>query len=1193
VSSAFRLGEPLRPGATALLDQAEGLLHQGHALSGLGGDALAFVLARVARSGRWLVVVDGDDRADQLLRALRFFHEAPERIESFPADDNRPYDGFSPDPARVRQRSRTLHKVDRGGDLVVVATAPALLQRVPDRATREKGTRQIEVGATVDRDELATFLAQAGYLATARADEPGRFAIRGDVVDVWPVGNRTPVRIDLFDDEVERLRRLDPQTLAPSRGGKRVTLLPADEPRIDEPALERALTELGRWAAEQGGGELTIRRRQVVEELRAGIRFSGLQDWLPALVPTQAPLEAFRGGAPPEAFREGAPPEAFREGAPPEAFREGAPPRALAGLRAVVVLPDDVQASLRDLEASIQQRFSALEPDERPIVPPAGRYVRAAEVLQALSEAHEVLELPSDRAPDLGATGTEQLAVRGSELGPAVARLQALVAEDVRLALVVKDDGRGERLMELLAPHGLHPVPTSGSPFDIEAGKVSLLTGDLPRGFVAAESGWAFVPISALFGAPRRAASDRAAALWDQSVTSAAQLKVGDAVVHRQHGVGLYRGLVRIEVDKGVAQDFAKLEYRDGDLLFLPVASLNQISRYTASSADTQPALDKLGGQTWARRKGKVRDNLLAMAQDLVRLHAKREIAVRPPYPPMGPRYMAFEQRFPHQETPDQAVAIDAVMDDLSRPYPTDRLICGDVGFGKTEIAMRAAMRVVEGGRQVAVLCPTTVLAHQHLATFRERFAHDTAVTVGMWSRFTSAKDLEALKEGLADGTVDIVVGTTSLLGRAARYADLGMVVIDEEHRFGVKQKDRLKRMRAEVDVLALSATPIPRTLQLALTGVREMSIIATPPLERLAVRTTLARKSESRVRDAIVSEIERGGQAWFVHNRVESIGKAAEQLQEWIPSVRIAVAHGQMPAEDLEQVLVDFVERRHDVLVCTAIVESGVHLPNVNTMVIDRADLLGLAQLYQLRGRVGRGDRRATCLLLTPEELTVEARKRMRVIVENQSLGSGFRVASADLELRGGGNLLGAAQSGNIDQVGYDTWVELVEDAVHHARGDLDRERIDPEVEVPVPAFLPDILIKDTDERLMWYRRLSNAHSAAEIERALDELEGEHGELPDPARNLGDLLIARLKCRSLGIVRCAWLKVRVHLEMHPSSPLLAGRLGAAAARHPKRFAVKEAAGVSTVDVRFTPQEAERPLRYLRWVLAQLERGGE
>jgi transcription-repair coupling factor (superfamily II helicase) len=757
----------------------------------------------------------------------------------------------------------------------------------------------------------------------------------------------------------------------------------------------------------------------------------------------------------------------------------------------------------------------------------------------------------------------------------------------VRVALVVEDDGRSERLLEMLAPHGLVPVGAD-DPLRIERGRVSVLKGELSRGFVAPQSGWAFVPVQALFGVRRRT-SDRAHVLFEGGVSSLGQLKVDDPVVHRVHGVGLYRGLVRLEVQAGIEQDFVKLAYRDEDVLFLPVTALEQLSRYTPASSGAAVVLDRLGGQTWARRKGKVRDHLLSMAQDLLRLHGRREIAVRPAYAPPGRRSLAFEARFPHEETPDQAVAIAAVHEDLSKPFPMDRLVCGDVGFGKTEVALRAAMRVVEHGRQVAVLCPTTVLAHQHYRSFRQRFADDPGVRVAMVSRFTPAADLPSVLEDIANGTVHVVVGTTALLGRKVRFADLGLFVVDEEHRFGVTQKERLKRMRTEVDILSLSATPIPRTLQMALSGVREMSLIATPPPDRLAVRTSLSRFTEARVRDLIVTEIERGGQVYVVHNRIETLGKIADQVASWVPEARVLSAHGQMDADVLERVLVDFVDRACDVLVSTAIVESGVDLPNVNTMIVDRADLFGVAQLYQLRGRVGRGDRRATCVLCVPDELPVEARRRLRVIVEHQSLGSGFHVAAADLELRGGGNLLGAAQSGNIDQVGYETWLDLLEEAVHAARGDLERERIDPVIEVPVPAFLPDALVTDPQERLTWYRRIASARTERDVERALEDLETEHGDLPDEARNLGDLGVTRLACHELGVVRCTWLKVRVVLELHPSSTLDARRIQTAAKRHPKRFEVTEKPA-RTVSVRFTPAEGETPFRFLKWVFAQLRR---
>jgi len=482
------------------------------------------------------------------------------------------------------------------------------------------------------------------------------------------------------------------------------------------------------------------------------------------------------------------------------------------------------------------------------------------------------------------------------------------------------------------------------------------------------------------------------------------------------------------------------------------------------------------------------------------------------------------------------------------------------------------------------------VLAHQHVQTFRSRFGA-FPVTVSMLSRFCSREDEVAALAGLKSGGVDIVIGTHALLGRRVRFKDLGLVIVDEEHRFGVKQKDRLKRMRMEVDVLSMSATPIPRTLQMALGGLRQMTIMATPPRDRLSVRTSVARMSEGRVRDALLTEIERGGQAFVIHNRVETIDRFAEKVGGWVPQARIAVAHGQMDDKALERVLVDFVEHRYDVLICTAIVESGIDMPKVNTMLVHRADMFGLAQLYQLRGRVGRSDVRARCLLLTPEHVSREAQRRLRVLVENTDLGSGFQVAAADLELRGGGNLFGKSQAGNIDKLGFDAWVEVLDDAVREASGDMDRQKIDPEINVPVTALLPDNLIKDPVERLGWYRRLAAAGTPAMVDALLDEMEVEVGDLPPEARSLGALMALRLQCRDLGVQRCSWLKVRARLELHPSSPLDEARLARLTSDHPKRFAA-EGQDPRLLSVRFTPREAERPLRYLRWVFARLEASG-
>lgn len=1133
--------------------EAGRLLQSGRPWGGLGGDGAAFALARACQGGRFLIVVDEEDRALRMLRALRFFHPRPERVWHFPADDTKPYDGFSPDPDCPRGRLLTLARMNSGrGDCVVVASVPSLMQCIPSGAVRRAGRVVLRPGEERDRDTTLRTLADSGYLAAPRVEAPGQMAVRGDVLDIWPQSRDQVVRVDWFDDEIESLRLVRRDSGRPGRSLKHLVIPAAREERLDGAALDRLHTELGRHVREQGRG-VQLRRR-VYEELRAGVRFSAIEDWLPALVEVEEPLDA------------------------------------LGGLTPICWLPDDCHAAVRDHARTTQDRYRALDEEERPLVPPSERYASAERLAGLLDEAHAIHTITGDpQAADFGSIPPEGFAVQGGELGPLVSQLLGMAESECRVVLVVEDGTRAERLLQLFEPHGLHPK-TLADPAAAERGRIGLVVGDLPQGFVARESGWAFLPTSALFGGGtrRRRRQERLHALFEASVQTLSQLRVDDAVVHKMHGVGRYRGMQRLPV-KGVEQDFVKLEYRGGDLLFLPVTALAQLSRYTPASSDSKVSLDKLGGQTWAARKGKVRDSLLKMADELLRLYAKRENATRPPWPEAAEMYRAFVARFPFAETPDQANAIAAVQEDLSGDWPMDRLVCGDVGFGKTEVALRAAMRVVEGGGQVAVLCPTTVLAFQHVQRFRKRF-EGFAVTVGMLSRFNDAETDKRVRAQLASGGLDVVVGTTSLLGRQLKYKKLGLMVVDEEHRFGVKQKDRLKRLRTEVDILSMSATPIPRTLRMAMSGLRQMSLMATPPAQRLAVRTTVAQLSEGRVRDAVRTELDRGGQCFIIHNRVQTIHRFADRLRQWLPGVRMGVAHGQMKETELEQVLVDFIERRYDVLVSTSIIESGIDLPNVNTMLVDRADLFGLSQLYQLRGRVGRSDVRANCLLLVPEDVTRDARKRLRVLVEHTRLGSGFHIAAADLELRGGGNLLGSAQSGNIDKVGYETWVALLREAVAESRGDLDREQIEPEIEVPVPAFIPDVLVKDPQRRLGWYRRLSQSHSPAEVDRTLDELEIEVGELPPETRNLGELISARLLCRDLGIVQCRWLRIRVELTLHPSSPLTRARLERIASKHPKRLKVEGADDNLCVSARFTPREAEHPFRYLRWVLARLRR---
>jgi transcription-repair coupling factor (superfamily II helicase) len=633
--------------------------------------------------------------------------------------------------------------------------------------------------------------------------------------------------------------------------------------------------------------------------------------------------------------------------------------------------------------------------------------------------------------------------------------------------------------------------------------------------------------------------------------------------------------------------------------MYLPATRLDQLHKYRAAG-DKQPTLDKLGGATWGKRKAKVRDRIAAMAHQLLELHAMRAIVQGHRYEGVPARYRQFEETFPFVETPDQAQAIREVIDDMAGEEPMDRLVVGDVGFGKTEVAMRAAMRVVLEGRQVAVLCPTTVLAYQHWRTFEERF-EGFAVNVALLSRFRDPAEARALRKRCAEGKVDILIGTHALLGRSAKFKDLGLLVIDEEHRFGVKQKEKLKALAQKwsdtpCEVLAMSATPIPRTLHMALSGLRKVSMIATPPEGRRAIQTRILRWTDARIREEILHELKRGGQVFFVHNRVQTIQAVTKRLQALVPEARFGTAHGQMDEHVLEDVLVRFVNRDFHVLVCTTIIETGIDMPNVNTILINRADQMGLAQLYQLRGRVGRSSVRGYCTLLVPEDtaaLNKKAVRRLRVLAENTDLGSGFAIASADMELRGAGDLLGESQHGHIQAIGFDTYVELLEEAIGAARGDLSRKRLDPEVEVPVPALIPDAWIDDVTERITEYRRLAASRTVAQARDLIASWEDTYGEPPPEVLNLGWLTETRIRCRELGIERLTWMQVRVELELHESTPVPAEHVVALVTGEADRFAFAKGAAGKRLRIRFTDEEAQYPFRFLHWVLRRLEQGVE
>lgn len=911
------------------------------------------------------------------------------------------------------------------------------------------------------------------------------------------------------------------------------SLLAAREALLDAPAAERAAAYVHGVANERGvfGQD----RRSVLQDLRAGVWFASAEDYIPALADValvQLPGPTY------------------------------------------ILEPEQVSERLREAAAEVWRRFDGLPPEERPLVRPEDRYATPREVIEVLKGARPITLLGNafSSRPNsglrVGHTGA---------LEPTVKALRQLAASGASVVLVADDATRAERIRALFAAHeltfGAVPKPYT----------VALQIGDLPEGFAADDL--VYVTADEIFGEKLR---DRPASVVTRFRKAAAgslgTLDRGDPVVHARHGIGLYRGLSRMPLGES-SGDFVIVEYRDGDKLYVPVWKLDLLAPYRAET-EGKPTLDKLGGSTWELRRAKVKDAVLRLAAEILRMHARRKLATAHAYHEAGETFTRFEEAFPYVETEDQTEAIRAVLDDLTSGEPMDRLVVGDVGFGKTEVAMRAAFRVILGGHQVLLLVPTTVLAYQHFGTLRRRM-DEFGVNVAMLSRFVDAPTSRDVLAKLASGGVDIVVATTAALGRSVRFRQLGLVIVDEEHRFGTKQKEECRRIAHGVHTLALSATPIPRSLHMALAGLRTMSLITTPPEGRRPIHTEVVRFEANRIADEIRAEVARKGQVYFVHNRVQSIAGVARWLRKQLPDLRIEVGHGQQSPDALERVLSNFAGGDVDVLVCTTIIESGVDLPNANLMIVNRAEAFGLAQLYQLRGRVGRSRAEARCLLLVGGSGLVrkEALSRLHALQSASALGSGFVVASRDLELRGGGDILGEKQHGHIAAIGFDAYVELLEQACAQVRGDVVAEAIDPEVEVRLPCVLPEDWIPDTAERLDAYSRFANAATPQRIRGVLAELEARYGAAPIEADNLRRLAEVRVGCRALGIVKLAVLTVRLSVVLHERHRLDPLRLMELCTKEPGRF---KRQGDMGLDVRGTPEETADPFRFAEWALGRL-----
>jgi transcription-repair coupling factor (superfamily II helicase) len=1048
------------------------------------------LLARKGQETCLLIVAPDQTEAQRFWRALSFFHGRQNDILFFPHWETEPFAPLSPHPEIEATRLATLAALANDRGRAIVTTARALQQKLLPRKVLDSLRLQLEVGNEIPREVLLHGLSSLGYQRVALVEERGNFAVRGDLVDLFPPMLEQPVRLAFFGDELEEIRSFDPASQrSTDRHMVRLELAPAREMILAESHLE---TFTRRFKERCDDLEIPRAQREaILDEVREGLLGPGRENLLPLNYDS---LDTFFDYLGQFSWLVLDPPlvtNAADEFA--EAIQRG---EERAGRSGEPFIPaHDFYLTEQELEARLNQ---------------GPRIDLASLQLYQLEEEHPVYRVSVTGNGDLRPDRVEH----DGSLAPLVKRLRDWLSDDWSILVVCHQRGQAERLLDLLAPSDLPvnwvPELLCGREFPVG---LTVTTGALDSGFRHVDEKRVVICDDDIFGPRTHRTVRHRQRVFESSL---ADLKIADLVVHADYGIGRFLGLVHLQTG-AVEGDFIHLEYAGEDRLYLPVERIEKVQKYLADGST--PRLDKMGSGAWEKAKLRARAAIEELARELLQIQARRQLAEGFRYSPPDRLFREFEAAFPHEETPDQLEAIEAVLDDMTSTRPVDRLICGDVGYGKTEVAIRAAFKAVLDSRQVAVLVPTTVLARQHLETFRQRFA-DYPVVVEMLSRFRTPAEQKKIIERAAAGQVDILIGTHRLLQRDLHFKNLGLIVVDEEQRFGVTHKERLKKMRAEVDVLTLTATPIPRTLHLSLAGLRELSIIDTPPVDRQAIRTYVTRFDDDLIRDAILRELRRGGQVYFVHNRVQSIDAMADFLRQLVPQAKVAVGHGQMPEKALESVMLDFIEGRINLLVCTTIIENGIDISSANTMIVNRADCFGLAQLYQLRGRVGRSHQRAYAYLLIPGEgaLTRDARERLKVLQEQTELGAGFRIARHDLELRGAGDLLGARQAGQVAAIGFEMYTELLEETVQELQGQSREERIDPELRLGLSAFLPEGYVADPNQRLVIYRKLASALDDQEIYQIGDELRDRYGELPAAAELLLDVMKLRVLMKQLHV---------------------------------------------------------------------------
>ena len=1067
---------------------------QSISLAQLHGCGLARLLVQQAQLKQQpLVLITADIHQAELLKEeIRFFFNGQdENILGFPDWETLPYDVFSPHQDIISERLTTLYRLPaiKPGQILILPVA-TLLQRICPRSFIQQHVLLLDKGQKLNINDFRHNLERGGYVCVSQVMAHGEFAVRGSILDVYPSGHDLPFRVDLFDDEIDSIRRFDPESQRSLDTTESISILPARE----FPFSKDAITAFRSRYRETIEGDPM--RSLVYEQISQGIMPGGIEYYLPLFFDQT------------------------------ECLFDYLPKNTL------FVRTDELNTQIEQYGQDMAQRYEQRRHDvQRPILPPQKLCLTEQEVQQRLEKYQTVVltKVSTEQQPELfnrfNLVEPPLLLLEQRSQQPLSPLLHYLNQYTGRVLFVAESTGRREALLDLLREHKIQPrVNTDWQSFLQSGERLGITVAPLSRGLQLTDPELSVIAEPQIFGERvqqrrRRQARTRDA---DAIISNLSDLHMGSPVVHEEHGVGRYQGLMKLEIN-GTETELLCIEYAGGDKLYVPVSSLNLISRYTGASEENAP-LHKLGGEVWKKIKRKAAEKIRDVAAEILAIHAQRAAKQGQPCEINMEDYNRFAQAFPFEETDDQKRAIEDVLADLASPISMDRVVCGDVGFGKTEVAMRAAFVVANAGKQVAILVPTTLLAQQHYQNFRDRFA-DWPLRIEGLSRFKTKKQQDEIISETQSGKVDIIIGTHKLLQGDIRFKDLGLLIIDEEHRFGVQHKEQFKKLRAEVDILTMTATPIPRTLNMSLSGLRDLSIIATPPVQRLAIKTFVSEWNNAQVQEACLREIKRGGQVYILHNDVKTIGKMCQQIAELVPEARIEFAHGQMPERDLERVMLDFYHQRFNVLVCTTIIESGIDVPTANTIIINRADKLGLAQLHQIRGRVGRSHHRAYAYLITPPAtlLSADAKKRLDAIASLEELGVGFTLATHDLEIRGAGELLGESQSGQINEIGFTMYSELLDRAVKSLKSGKIPNLDEPihkgtDIDIGIPAFFPDDYIADVHSRLILYKRIASVATQAELDKIRVELIDRFGLLPEQAKNLFSVTMLKLLTQGVGV---------------------------------------------------------------------------